>query len=78
MCTLQRDLYLGWSVRALRALQVQYWYCMTGGWSHGLNQAAETARQGHLDHSTLSIPTGRKIPLCPVQLFPVSLGTISS
>ena len=27
---LQRDLYLEQSVRVLRALQVQYWYCMAG------------------------------------------------
>ena len=33
MCTLQRDLYLEQSVRVLRALQVQYWYCMAGGGS---------------------------------------------
>ena len=45
--------------RAANGVQV----CVKGhshraaGWSHGLNQAAETARQGHLDHSTLSIPT---------------------
>ena len=43
--------------RAVNGVQV----CANGhrarGWSHGLNQAAETARQGHLDHSTLSIPT---------------------
>ena len=31
---LQRDLYLEQSVRVLRALQVQYWYCMAG-WSLG-------------------------------------------
>ena len=30
---LQRDLYLEQSVRVLRALQVQYWYCMAGGGS---------------------------------------------
>ena len=43
--------------RAVNGVQV----CVKGhraaGRSHGLNQAAETARQGHLDHSTLSIPT---------------------
>ena len=44
--------------RAVNGVQVCVNGHRAGGWSHGLNQAAETAsRQGHLDHSTLSIPT---------------------
>ena len=43
--------------RAVNGVQVCANGHRAGGWSHGLNQAAETARKGHLDHSTLSIPT---------------------
>ena len=43
--------------RAVNGVQVCANGHRAGGWSHGLNKAAETARKGHLDHSTLSIPT---------------------
>ena len=43
--------------RAVNGVQVCANGHRAGGWCHGLNQAAETARKGHLDHSTLSIPT---------------------
>ena len=46
---LQRDLYLEQSVRVLRALQVQYWYCMAGGGSRVQLEAIGTTTCANTD-----------------------------